>query len=720
MASHQPTPLQPASSQSPSLPPPSFPDRPPSDDELHEEEDAESWTNIDSVETDSYSSTDLGSLRGSVLGALSTSSEGESSVGRFGSAASSDSGIGDHDVDDVSQDGDLTPERGTRAIPLPLTPSLLGGAFTEAESPESRLTSSLGTIHANSVTSSQIRLVFPSIPTTDASFSSGSGTLSAQDTPAGSLASLLPTTSQPFRSDPEHGVRIGLSSTKCKRGESPGRIVAESWLRDSRLYAGNPENTDDYQPLGSQEFAPGQWDETRTNAEVGKVETDRTVKVEADEAKLVEAAVATKVERERQVLRGAQLMGLGGLARKWAVGVSFFALASGLSMVLLGSFGPGSAIPIGDQIARVKSTLPPAFTQITSGFWDSLPATVLAPSTVSAESHPTGSSSRTPDLNVIRQALSTFSTADQHETPSLPSTTESCLSQSSSIGNSGRSGRRREARTSTICRRLLAPAAPILTISSGGPSSGEQPLLTNPMNETQSTCHCGLVEHISGELSSLVLAPVKNFGVSALQLVDNIWGPTLAILMKDYQEVMSLARTIAASTEKVSASVIRRAAKGAMISRHALATLVEKASTSLPRAREIEAESQALAREAIVKAKMSLDILSEYVEGQLSEKGKSFREKGKALQEGGKSSVYQARRGLDRVLEEAWRTVEDDSPFDHFPLKRHHSTGRSKGEGTKEGKGATRRVLPPPEKPSTMSQVWDMIHHVSLTRSPQL
>ncbi len=443
--------------------------------------------------------------------------------------------------------------------------------------------------------------------------------------------------------------------------------------------------------------------------------------------------------------------------------MSVLALASVLSLALLRSFGPGAS-PIIDVIEEESpglSDLQTTSVSTTTGkafsIWDHLPilpaATITAVETTSVAPIATH---LIPDLQLIKQALSSFSTnSDKVAAP------DPAITKSGAIGETVESSthprhKRRQAMSSTTCCSLSTRDSQVAlttvttalsTANSSWPKTLRQRIMRGPTNTTivnvrasTPSCPCSLSQHVRSEMMSrigLTFGPMAQYAASASRYLDRFYAPALAELQKELGELLEMARTIAKTTSTLSQLLVNRAVRGVVVSRAALNSATSRLRQHLPTpavSRKITntTAEHTVIQEAIAVTRANIDNLSDYVESQATALSEFVEEHTIIMQEKGMESLKQAKKGLDKLIAEAKKITRDPveekitstdvskrgpMPFwgtgmraDRPPLSR--SSRLHRRHHSKRTERRPKGSFPPPEIPSRGRRFLDMVHHV--------
>ena len=384
----------------------------------------------------------------------------------------------------------------------------------------------------------------------------------------------------------------------------------------------------------------------------------------------------------------------------------------------------------------------------TLSLWDRISLSPLAASTTGshASSADPQAAQYIPDLQIIKQALSTFSTKSAKGVPAEPMTTDQ-------VDNKGEVGRapRRKPENSSLCCALSIPNEHVaLTVATvpGGLSTVDgswaktirRKVLRGPANDTRvvanttkplEPCLRSLSYDLrSGLLASIVtsLGPIQQYTLSATRMIVTIYGPAMAELKKEFGELLALTKAMAETTSTLTEFVIRRAARGVAVSRRVL----DEATNSLRQHIPPLPQGPIVDHEAVARARAQIDTLSVYVEDQAAAMAVYLEEQSALMHEKGMESLKQAKRGLDKLIDEARKVVDGEEhdklasvhaagpmPFAQMGGRKWRPVQLSRMESVKE---RTRRAWrregrsghPPPDRPSIGRNIFDMVHHVSV------
>ena len=437
-------------------------------------------------------------------------------------------------------------------------------------------------------------------------------------------------------------------------------------------------------------------------------------------------------------------------------GISVLALASFISLALYHSYDPTAAqsslhvSPSAD--APIPTVLPGGRT-----VWDRF-ASVVEPSLTNAHSAVNSPSATPliPDLQLIKQALSTLSTKSDASSVRVRSH-DDIKELKSKEEVSKKRKRRGSLSTNNCCAVSVANSHVGLAIHSvpSVPHSDtswsrvirrkitRQPLNLStdqqmaPLQNSTSqnlTCECGLSRHVAYDFfAHLVksLGPVQHYAASAKHMFMTIYAPAVAEMHKELGELAELSQTIAETTSTLIRFIIRRAARGARVSRRALETASSKIQANMP-----PLPRPHIDKDALVKAREQIDQLSEYVEEQAVILAEYIQEQTEMIHNESMTSLRQAKRGLDKLILEAKKAVGEENrssikervkePMPKMVRRRAqaeiarsrqrqmHMEKAEVDEGVK--KGAV-RVFPKPEEKTRVGKMWDLVYHVSLRRS---
>ncbi|OCF38561.1 hypothetical protein I317_07671 [Kwoniella heveanensis CBS 569] len=601
--------------------------------------------------------------------------------------------------------GDLTIAPDPSSI---LSPSLAGGEYTDAEASISRLDSSVGTIHRDgdmaSPSSSQIRLIFPD---PGASFSTSSGTLSAGFTPTASIAGLTPMAhlDHPQLSRAGAPATPAITTLHQPRGSSrpSGRGVDDTWLRSTKLWTPAPEvdqsiTTDhyEYQLLGSvddvdhieqdltlvhegEQLQIPKVDVTPSQSHVGAAATFPGASKNMTNKNFPVNFDGKKAEEIPEVLALGQILNTDALAqsktgtKKWSTGMSILALASVLSLALFRSFGPSSLISAVTQQTQEQAAAPatfttPASTEKPSSIWDTLPFLPISLATTSAlaASSPTA---KQPELQVIKQALSTLSTLQDRlssaanrasktdptvmkdEAPIMPQdqnlrTSTSCCSVSIRDDQVALTSRVSVTEKHTSLARKLTEkllgvnrtAETAVNVSTAG---------VNP----SPNCTCSLSTYFQSQVLARIAATfvsTRYYTLTTAQYLGHIFGPILASIEQEISVLANLTRLYTSAALSTSRSSLFQAAQGAAIIHERINHTMRRATDGI--SSYFTARNSGQQAQDSASAQDLLDSLSEYVETRLDGLSDMIADEAQAMQERGWDCIYQAKSGLDKLI----------------------------------------------------------------------
>ncbi|WWD09221.1 hypothetical protein V865_007343 [Kwoniella europaea PYCC6329] len=729
-----------------------------SDDELTSDL-SESWMEVD--ERSSVGPSVLGDV---VFSDTSSDSHGLEHETRSQWSASSDGG----------RDGDI--EDGGAVILEPTqddemdSPSLTG--YTDAEASTCKLDSSRETLHTSS---DQIRLIYPD----GACFTtSSSGTLSGGFTqpdqgprPRAGTSIVQPTIS-PI---------VALGRMSPRRSSSPVRRgVEDSWLKSSKLWTpptDSPnislEDRSKYQLLQSNDHIKETDEEDQAfqvvedlempkltigDEEVGdetltgkRIQSflknlDENISEKSFPSEAAEAAESVRDDivddmETQQMLAADNIEAIKTIAKKWSTRVSYFALASILSVALIRTFGSNMFVPFvpdyKDPATDIGTTSMPLETPISSSFWDHLSFSSPA-ATSSASSASTPITAVQPDPRLIEQALSTLSSI--HDRLSSAASIKPTADTAYQKPDKDDKARSTNARSSTSCCSLsvrdnnvaltVPPAAQppdsrvslarkftqkLLRVNkTDGPDTNTTTTSSAPVVD----CSCSLSTIVQSQILERVVRPAKAYALTTSRYIDAVLGPML------HSTVRLLGSGLHGTNQ-----ALHQASRGA----NAVKNRIRDFFTS---------HSPASKQESLARASAMFDSLSEYVETRLDALSDSLDEQADIMHEKSMDCIIKAKKGLDRLISDykAYRGIEDDSqlklkstdvekdgplPFTHMDS----SCKSTKGGCKKTERGQARhdkRMLrkglrlrgkkvnmniPPMEKSSRGKRFMDMLHH---------
>lgn len=457
-----------------------------------------------------------------------------------------------------------------------------------------------------------------------------------------------------------------------------------------------------------------------------------------------------------------------------SVHVSVLAMASLVSLALLRAYGP-----LGVNGPLFQPTTAPAVPTVLFGgrtsVWDRFASTPVEVSTTVAQSAATAPATTPliPDLYLIKQALSTFSTQPakpiaeggpkcQDEADRLVTTmarkrkatlpSNSCCAVSVRNTNHGLIVPPKP-HSDPIWRRTLDRMVRLNATSVNATTNTES-------NESvhAEPCDCSLGVFTGSQVLNRIVAsvpPIYHYALAATEYLGQIYRPALAELRKEFTELLSLFKALAETTSTLSEFVIRRAARGVGVSRQALELASQHVKDHMP---PIPHPHMHVDPEAVAKAKKKVDTLSEFVEDQAAMLADYVEEQTALLQEKSMESLRQAKRGLHKLIGETRKAIGDDSiemrgdassdvdraldriRVQDLPGSRWRAREARGRRNVKEQRNTrprvkvvdrvrerrTRRKGPEHSGPrvevrmeerSRAGKVWDAIHHVSLSES---
>nr|XP_019014767.1 uncharacterized protein I206_00853 [Kwoniella pini CBS 10737]OCF53548.1 hypothetical protein I206_00853 [Kwoniella pini CBS 10737] len=432
--------------------------------------------------------------------------------------------------------------------------------------------------------------------------------------------------------------------------------------------------------------------------------------------------------------------------------VSYFALASFLSITLLRSFGSTLFIPfVPDQASQsLSETRMPMSIQVPrpSSFWSNLPfAYHASTSSASLVSTPLTTAVQ-PDPRLIQQALATLSALVLPESPTVvTATTNTAPSAGDTTTDPGHT---KPCCALSIRNKHVALSVPV-SHQESHPSiarklrhkllrinktdNTELKTITASVADPAHNCTCSLSTIAKSQALELI---GKTFAPLAIYSshIASFFSPVLARLESELGAIhQNVVRTIHTSVNMTRTS-ITTAARGAQIVKSSFSHFFSSHTPS--------------ASEEIARASAMFDTLSEYVEGHLE----ALEEQAEAMQEKSMESIYQAKRGLNRLMRDlkTLRGIDDKKistdvekdgplPFSHMQEKSSSKryVQRLKGRIGSDGKGDTKRrrrdhssrerrkerklerglkkdgevlhPIPNMEKPSRGKRILDQIHH---------
>ncbi|WVQ85647.1 hypothetical protein IAT38_007813 [Cryptococcus sp. DSM 104549] len=606
-------------------------------------------------------------------------------------------------------DAELDPDTGYEAAnELDVdTPSLAGGSYVDAEASTSKLGSSVDTIQQGleSTSSSQIRLIFPdprSLHASPASLGSAPGDdgVVADRTPsyAGLRRSRAETAAAAVT-----GAGAGREGAVVlpggRRSSSPmKKSVDESWLRSSRLWAPDVETPGktEYRLLSS-------YDDMEREEEVVEKEEEAVV----DELR---EAIADEVERTSAEEEQAGFAALGKddlpvppkktivtkdgdvirhPAKRWSTGMSLVTLLGVLSALSVGFFAPG-LLPL----ARNDAQRNPAYPTV-------LPIAAKPPTIWERISPlPTG---RTTDLQLIKQALSTLSTAAASAQSKVPSggvyTVGSTADKPRQHGETTGQGNVKPFTRCFSASKLGAEA-----LDSASASSSSALALTSPAqsgslsiyqisatqrwgkkllranrtarcdkcdgNSSSSTstrsqlaeCTCSLSTLVHDQLLPQIRHSLAHTGLLARSGARNF----VRLLEQEMQDLVSVAVHAGEAWRAAGRLVLARATRGVHIVRSVYADLrssvtsVFERPAGKARAAKGDAGAGAITQVSLEQTQAVLDQIAEYAEHRFDAISVLLDEQAVVMQEKAGESIRKAKKGLDRVIRDAAKGLGKD------------------------------------------------------------
>ncbi|WWC86065.1 uncharacterized protein L201_000936 [Kwoniella dendrophila CBS 6074] len=743
------TPSTPSQQSSSTLSPPLSPSSShpaPSDDDFPSDL-SDSWLAIEELEERS-------SVGPSVLGDV------------FSDTSSDDHGV-DHETQSqwsASSDGgrDADIEDGGAVILEPQSnevnsPSLDG--YTDAEASTSKLDSSIDTLHTSS---DQIRLIFPD----GASFTtSSSGTLSAGFTPSASISGLTPMT-HPDQAprpravttvEPAISTEVALGKMSPRRSSSPVRRgIEDSWLKSSKLWTPLKQesvkslpNASEYQLLrstddlerveqeviGDQNLFGGlrmpivdiQAEKSDKSTTVDKAQDFRELHNVLEEKRFRVGDEARDSLKDRaleglgdhSVLASSNVNAMKTAAKKWFTRVSYFALASFLSVTLLRTFGSNLFVPfVAEPTIKTQPTESILSAEVTrsSSIWDRVPfVSPFALSSLNSPNEPTHTAVQ-PDARLIDQAFSTLSSIHQRLS-SAATDSPSSLNVQKEGSTSEKKQKDVTSRSSTSCCSIsvrnnnVALTIPPLTRQPDGKASIARRLsrkllrvnktdhsesnATAPAQSPNPSCTCSLsttAQNVVYDRLATIFGPASIYGLATTHHLGHILQPILANLEAELRLLYSLTSQIIRQGITVSNATIHQAAKGAVIAMTSVDNTVHRINDIAHNF--FTSHTPFTRNQPLASASDMLDSVSDYIETHFDALADSLEEQAENMQEKSWDHIYKARRGLDRLIRDykKMRGVEDEIqvhftdiekdgplPFSHMKRK------RSGNEGSQEG-----------------------------------
>lgn len=409
----------------------------------------------------------------------------------------------------------------------------------------------------------------------------------------------------------------------------------------------------------------------------------------------------------------------------------------------------------------MRATSAPPTVDKAFSLWDHLPVShsTATTATVDIASTVPVPSQVVPDLQIVKQALSTFSTSPEKAAAAASATTLGGSVKGIEEAPTHPRRKRREAMTSTSCcslsiRDSQVSLTTLTTALSTIDRSWSKTLRHKIMRVPTKTpvvivtvpipsCPCSLSQHVRSEVVArfvTALGSATNYAASVTRYLDHIFAPALAEFWTDMAELVALARAITETTSTISELVIHRAARGFSVSRHAFEAATSRLREYLPiltlkSNTSTISDEQSIVNDAIEIVRANIDSLSEYIEGQAFALSDYVEEHSSIMQDQGMESLKQAKRGLDKLIVEARKMTGDveeerktstdvgkegPMPFmqmhkhvDRPPTSRSSRLHRRHHLSKRNERRIKRSSFPPPETPSRGRRFLDMVHHVS-------
>ncbi|WRT63961.1 uncharacterized protein IL334_000888 [Kwoniella shivajii] len=596
------------------------------------------------------------------------------------------------------------------------------------------------------------------------------------------------------------------SSSPVHTPKKTTRKVEDSWLRSSRLWAPPKEvekdriaesydyhllqSTDDIQQIEAVLSEHRNTQDLRmptveastdqTKEDVNSSKSNLNIEQLEDQIFPLKSEVSVDLKENsieqveaRNSIATDNVEALKTIAKAWSTKISYIALASLFSIALLRSFGSTFCIPFvpdSKDISEPK-VVPTTISESlprSASFWDHLPFASPATTASVAIDPSTSASVVQSDTRLIQQALSTL--ASIHDKLSsaavkIPATEQSAIHSqpTSKIEPSG-------SRSSTSCCSLsvrntnvaltIPPAVhpPDSRVSMArkftqkllgiNKTEGVEKPNATEIQASTPNCTCSLSTVVQTEILerlTRISRPALAYAATTSRCLSNVLGLLINALEKDMNEIYHLSGNIVKTTIATSETAIHRAAKGAAVSREIVATALRKVQTQIYSF--FTSHSPGSKDESLARASAMLDSLSEYVEDRLDVLSDTLEEQANNMQEKSMDSIYKAKKGLDRLIQEAkkMRGVEEEKvrstdaekdgplPFTHMSSRpfmgrkeraRYHRPrrGDKRKEKREEREGVDQELrgkkvniithpMPPMEKPSKGKRLLDMVHH---------
>ncbi|ORX34238.1 hypothetical protein BD324DRAFT_653506 [Kockovaella imperatae] len=663
---------------------------------------------------DETSSEPGSSLRDSVIGLSDSSSEPQ---GRERWEDDESTSSGEHVDDLVHLDSDPAP-------------SILDGSYIDAEATASTLsemTDSRATVNRRlrELSESQVRLIMPD----PSSSSFTSATISDNTTPSGSLGNLLSISSEAVK---PINPRRDTSSTL--------RPIDKSWLENSsRLWNVPPDlrqKIDHHEDFGPSYAVLGSFDDIQTHQTGGMRWHNEKHDDPHRDASREDKKPQETIERPTKSQTSRTL---DGPRKKWTVRASLIALTSLLSLGLLGSVLTSRRSVVVEPSSSGDTPVPPA---CRTSLWDQIALSPLAFTVLSSSDAAASSSTgKVPDLQLIKQALSTLSSTTNKALPSQPdSTGRPRKLEADAKTKASSKGKERKAAVNSSCCAIsirdnntdLAVRPTQFALATTGETwrnsvarkLRRRPKTSHHVNHTAvvEECNCELSEYLGSFLWSSFFRGsnyTRHQSSIFLDYIGSIWGPAWLELRKEWQEVVALLKTMSEASATLSQFVLRRATRGVSISRHILDNATVRLRSNMP-----DIPTPNMDPETLHKAKERIHLLTTYLESHAASMAEYLEEQSTVMQEKSAESLRQAKRGLDKLVNEAKRIVNEDKAVYHEAHGDFAPEYRGRDEFDRQSKGRTKTHrtskerrephvtrIPPAQRLSRGRRFWDMIHH---------
>ena len=378
----------------------------------------------------------------------------------------------------------------------------------------------------------------------------------------------------------------------------------------------------------------------------------------------------------------------------------------------------------------------------TTSIWDRFSS---APSEAATPAVPTPSGAALiPDLQLVKQALSTF--AVNHIVSSKEKPGNMPKENNAEAGNL----QRKRSPSGACCAVSVRDSNTGLSVPSQGLAdrsentwsrslrrkvSHHAPANFSSQTEVNGTlhhepCQCGITKRLRFDMLGHFIgtfSPVHRYVLSATHAISAIYHPALSELHNEYMELLALLHTVAETTSTLAEFIIRRASRGVGVSKRALESASRKIRDNMP-----DVPHPHVDQISLIKARQQIESLSDYVEDQAALLVDYVEEQTIVIHDKSLDSLRHAKKGLDKLIKEARKAVGEDAPVKE-PMPKIVRRQAMFGSGPKQKvkivdrfreKRAKREGVVPVvqreiEERSRAGKLWDALHHVSLTKSPQ-